>query len=228
MSCEQANLSTNMATPVLIDPQSFISCFEMALSNKAVIGKLGEVLEPLLLVRDKQIAQLKTDLASERRKTTELEEKLDNLSQWTRNDSLIISGIESQKGETNDECEAKVINLALGIGVNITSADINNVHRLHLLPNGKSNIIVRFSQHKTKVQMMQKKKILRTSQKDIYINEALTPSRAKLFSDARKLVKDKVIKSTWTRDGQIFTRDLDDTHTMKIKNTNDLASLINP
>jgi len=198
----------------------------MALSNKTIVSKLGKVLEPLLLARDKEIAQLKTELAAARQKTSLLQDKIDNLVQWTRNDSIIISGIQSQHGESNADVETKVLNLFNELELKLTPNDLNNVHRLQNQPNGASSIIVRLVSHKTKVQIMIKKKTLRTKYKNIYINEALTPSRAKLFYEARKIVKDKKAKSAWTRDGQVYVRDASDKNTISIKNIEDIDKLV--
>ena len=75
---------------------------------------------------------------------------------------------------------------------------------------------------------MRNKKKLKTSDRrnQIYINEALTPYRAKLFADARKLVKDKKIKNAWTRDGQILIRNNEDTKTFTLQNISDIKQII--
>src|SRR6218665_1840942 len=40
----------------------------------------------------------------------------------------------------------------------------------------------------------------------VFINEYLTHRNAELFAEARKLVKQKVLYATWTRDGRIFIK----------------------
>ncbi len=42
--------------------------------------------------------------------------------------------------------------------------------------------------------------------RNIYINEDLTLHRAKLFHDARQLVKQKRLHSTWTQQGNIMLK----------------------
>jgi hypothetical protein len=46
---------------------------------------------------DKEIADHKAELREEKHKY--------NTSQWTRNDSIITSGVKFEQGETNEQCE---------------------------------------------------------------------------------------------------------------------------
>lgn len=231
-SAQNISLTTSPTTSgdmskVTIDPASFLHCFNLALSEDAIVNKLSLVLQPLLESRDKEIAELKEEVKSEQRKVTELEIRVDELSQWTRNDSIIISGIRYEAGESNEDCENKFIRMATDMGVKIQNHDINNIHRLQQQKNGNRSIIVRLTSHKLKVNIMKSKKNLRTNQglKHVFINEALTPYRANLFYEMRTLVKEKKIKASWTRDGQIYARDLDDQKTIIIRRQEDIKQL---
>ncbi len=44
------------------------------------------------------------------------------------------------------------------------------------------------------------------TRQNVYINDDLTLHRAKLFHDARKLVKQKRLHSTWTQQGSIMVK----------------------
>ena len=125
----------------------------------------------------------------------------------------------------------QLLNIFEDIGVPLKDYDVEKIHRLR--PRSKKgeprNIIVQLTSHKAKVELMRNKKKLKTSdrrnQNQIYINEALTPYRAKMFADARKLVKDKKIKNAWTRDGQILIRNNEDTKTFTLQNISDINKL---
>jgi len=157
--------TSSKSTAVMIDPASFISCFTLALDEDVVRNKLIDTLMPLIQTQAKEIVNLKTELNTQRRKVADLESKLDSVAQWTRNDSIIISGIAFEKEETNNQCERKVISLATDIGVHITEADIQNIHRLQPQKNGNRNIIVRLASHKVKSDIMQHKKIYAETRK---------------------------------------------------------------
>jgi len=231
---ENEDTQTNMASPattsevVKIDPQNFIQCFDIALGHESIQNKLITLLKPLLEARDEEIKQIKTDLIAERDKNRILEARLDDLEQWTRKDSIIISGLSDSDRESVEVCEEKVIKLIHDIGVPLKDTDINNIHRLRPQKNGPRNIIVRLTSHKTKVAIMRNKKNLRsikTQQNDIYINEALTTTRSKLLYEVRQFVKEKKIKNVWTKDGQILVRNKEDTKTYQIKDLKDMVKI---
>ena len=58
----------------------------------------------------------------------------------------------------------------------------------------------------------------------IYINEHLTAKNASIFKEARKLVKAKRLKSTWSKNGVIYIR-TDDRPSTKPQKVPELAYL---
>ena len=96
------------------------------------------------------------------------------------------------------------------MGVKLESRDIAVTHRLR---KGKTDthrpIIVRFTSRKARDDVLRAKKRLfafcadRSSADRIYISEHLTTGVAKLYFEARRLVKEKKLFSTWTRNGLV-------------------------
>jgi|SRR6218665_538762 len=95
-------------------------------------------------------------------------------------------------------------------------ADVSTVHRLPTKNNASSApIIVSFVNKRARNEIYAGKKLLR-SQSDqshppvkIYINEHLIRLSAGLYAAARKLVKDKRLRSTWISAGCIYARESD-------------------
>ncbi|KAJ8246345.1 hypothetical protein GJAV_G00266670 [Gymnothorax javanicus] len=126
--------------------------------------------------------------------------RIDELEQYSRRDNVVIRGIPEEEGEDTNETIKKV---GEAIGVNIEDIDISVSHRFGRSQNGKPRpIVVKFVRRDTRTKVMQAKKNLRGSSeyKGVFIDEQLTPLRAKLFS----LVKnDADTERVWTVDGKI-------------------------
>ena len=93
------------------------------------------------------------------------------------------------------------------------------------------DIIVRFLSYRNHALVYANKGNLKTHNRDpnnhykIYINEALTQQRAKLYKLTRQLFKDKTIASCWTSDGKILVKSHDD-RTFNIQNESDLGQFL--
>ena len=93
------------------------------------------------------------------------------------------------------------------------------------------DIIVRFLSYRDRALVYTNKRNLKTHKSDphnhykIYINEALTQQRAKLYKLTRQLFKDKTIASCWTSDGKILVKSHDD-RTFNIQNESDLGQFL--
>ena len=104
--------------------------------------------------------------------------ELDRLNQYSRRDSVRISGIpESEDENTNDI----VKQLAADIGVTLTPNDISVSHRLPGRQGTAKPIIVKFVRRDMKTAFMKNKRRLRDlNRKGVFLNDDLTPFRAKL------------------------------------------------
>ena len=94
--------------------------------------------------------------------------------------------------------------LAADIGVTIQTADISASHRMPGRPGTAKTIIAKFVRRDViKASVMRNKRKFRENDKrrGVYVNEDLTPLRAKM---SRVLRNDHAIKKVWTIDGRIF------------------------
>lgn len=93
------------------------------------------------------------------------------------------------------------------------------------------DIIVRFLSYRDRALVYTNKRNLKTHNSDpnnhykIYINEALTQQRAKLYKQTRDVFKDKKNASCWTSDGKILVKSHDD-RTVNIQNETDLEKFL--
>lgn len=211
-----------------LDPANFVEVLNLALEHDTIANKMTSLFKPLLEKRDQEIDMIKADLICERQKNAELTARVCELEQYTRTDSIIISGIPETTEETNPQCEQKVIEIIKSIGVDITSSDISISHRLRPQKRGPRNVIVKLVTHKMKIAIMVNKKKLQSSRssKPIYINEALSPMRSKLFFDVRNAIKEKKLdRNVWTKEGKILIRNRENTKTVQIHELADLDNI---
>lgn len=125
----------------------------------------------------------------------------DKLEQYSRRENVRISGIAEEANETDGILEAKVIELAGDMGVELKSEDISVAHRMGKPKEGGRPVIVRFCQRKKKDEIMRNKKKLKNRERKVYVNEDLTSLRAKMM----KLAKEQdSVKNVSTRDGSIL------------------------
>ena len=129
---------------------------------------------------------------------------IDKMEQYSRKDSIRLSGIEdphTKDEDTND----KVIKVAADMGITLTNEDISVSHRLGKVTSEHARpIIVKLVKRDTKKIIMMSKKKLKDNNnyKEVYINEDLTASRYKMLRELRDLHE-----SAWTREGKIIVKE---------------------
>ena len=140
------------------------------------------------------------------------EAKLDDLEQYSRRNSVRISGItENEKGEDIENNITSVLD-DMKMSTKITLKDINRVHRIGprvSLTNKmhSQQIIIQFRDYKTKSAFIKERKTLRTKLLNVYMAEDLTQKRARLFYLTRNMKKQHNILDCWTYDGWIVIKD---------------------
>ena len=183
--------------------------------------------------RMKEIQKLESDNALLKTEMFSKSKKIEDLERYSRQDDLIIHGIsesfasivsESSQMQADivqpsNELSAESENAFLRfcsdqLGVKLSSADISTCHRLKGKRTGTDStrpLIDRFTSRKAKIAVLAARKKLaaqRDSSPKVYINEHLTPTAVKLFAEARRLKKQHQINDTWTRNGLIYVKEL--------------------
>ena len=178
-------------------------------------------------------SKLREDVDKLTQRVDMAETENDALEQYTRRNSVRISGVPEGEGEDTDE---EVIRIANELQIHIGPSDIDRSHRIGK-PKASGpkprhrDIIVKFAAYNARQRVYLKRMDLRGSEnedmKGIFINEDLTKLRSKLLFDARSLVRANMLKSAYSADGKIFVRDNGEVRHM-IKTYTDILKFGNP
>lgn len=125
---------------------------------------------------------------------------IDRLEQYSRRDNIRVRGIPQKESEDTDQI---IIDLAKECGITMSKQDISTSHRTQNKTGAPPTIIARLVRRDVKISLMRAKKVLRNKHKNIYIDEDLTPLRAKMFFALRK---DPDVDAVWTIDGRIHCK----------------------
>ena len=155
-----------------------------------------------------------------------LEESLEELEQYSRRTSLRFHNCHLQNKQSNtdnviiDICRDK-------LGIQLVEEDIYRSHPIGK-PNskGRSQIICRFQNWKTKQQIFSAKRKLKNS--DVFITEDLTRYRQGIIHELTCAKRERKIHSFWTNDGRIFTKLSDNGQKYLIKSVDDLHKIAPP
>ena len=177
--------------------------------------------------------QLKAENNDLKKRFDAVEGDNDNLKQYSRRNSLRLSGIPEDNEEDTDQL---VLQIASSLGVEMVSFDIDRSHRVGR-PEGRGqsrrapgatqrprDIIVKFTRYKVRSKLYGERRGLRkkATHKSVYINEDLTRSRSKLLFEARALARTKLLRAAYSSDGKLFVRDINDYRHL-IKSASDLT-----
>ena len=148
--------------------------------------------------KDAEIRDLQTRL-------TNVEERCDDLEQYSRRNTVRIRGVAEALNENTDIVVKELA--ARKLSVDIPDSDVVRSHRVGRRAEDRStprDIIVRFTTHNTKTSVMRSARKLKRTH--VFINEDLTKTRATIAWEARTLKRERKISDTWTRDGVIFVK----------------------
>lgn len=165
-----------------------------------------------------------------------LQRKIDDLEVHSRLNNLVFHGIEDSYEDTTHQSpyssiassrrlsrptNRQNVNLILDfcqtrLDLKLSEYDISTAHRLPT--KGKDHtqpLIVNFISRNVRDSVLASRKMLRQKSDSndptkFFINEHLTRGNAQIFAQARKLVKDKTISSTWTKGGFTYIKKSED------------------
>ena len=159
----------------------------------------------------------------------------DALDQCTKKFNVEVHGIPECEGENLADI---IIKIGQKISVDITSEDIDIVHRLRKKTPTTKPIIVRFNSYRMKREFYQARFDLKTTkiseiiesvrhevEAGIYINDNLAQRRQERLVKARKMRKAKNLVRVWTVDGKVFVRKTEEPRPVRISEDWDLENL---
>lgn len=209
----------------------FIKGLKAALADEDIIETLTSTMSrtictPLL----KQIEDLREIIQGKEEKICQLEKHIqdlevtcDDLEQYSRRNSLRIFGFPEEHGENLLEAVPEFLNKELQIQPPIQSTDICRVHRTgrKTQDSRPRPCIVKLISYQKRDIIYKRRSKLRHSSHTVYVNEDLTKRRSHMLWKARQAKKQKAILDTWTFDGKLFVKTLDN----KIEIVNRMSQL---
>lgn len=203
--------------------------FEEIKETKSLVSKQNEEMAALIELVNK----LNTENAELRSKVVMLENRMDDIEQYSRRDTIEIHGVPVQAGEQVIEV---VKSVGRALDLTIEDSMISACHRLRSRADMIPGIIVKMTRRLDAEAVLQKRRVKRnfsthhlgltaTKATPIYINESLSPGRRRILNEARVAKKEKNYTYLWIRGGKIMMRKADK-EPVKIVNTNaDLEKL---
>ena len=155
---------------------------------------------------DKDIKSLKKENKSLKTTVAKLEKAVDAGEQYSRRNSLRMSGVEESNTENTDTI---VLDVARAIGSEIDINEIDRSHRVGKPKAGKNrDIIIKFSTYRARQKLYARRTALKDSGcTGVYLNEDLTKPRMNLLYLARVKVRGRFLKGCWSSDGTILVKD---------------------
>ena len=214
---------------------------QSTVNNEDIVPNLVKELVPLL------ISTISAAVAASTRKTVEVLQKeiksddtkllkmqslvltnkyeCDRLEQYTRRESIRISGIPDEVGNNDDQLVKAVIDIAQAIEVPLDPNEISVVHRVGKPHGGSKQVLCRFVSRNSREKMMRSRKKLKDKPMfggaKVYLNDDLTMLRAKLFAYVKSL---DIVKRANTSNGRIHCTTDTDAHVV-IDSPDDLIKL---
>ena len=195
-----------------------------------------EAFEESLAETRKQMLKLENNQNLLERKFNQLLAKFDDLENYTRRETIVISG----KCIPNEEPNENTTNIAVRllqskINVNIDSSEISVSHRIGKFIPGASNarpIILKLLHRSTKYMLMDACIKNRASKNlsDFHLNESLSSLRMTLYSDLKQIrwKHKSLFQQLYTRDGVIFVKlTVNQKQKYMIKTEDQLLSFLN-
>lgn len=155
---------------------------------------------------DKDIKSLRKENKTLKTTVCKLEKAVDAGEQYSRRNSLRMSGVEESNTENTDTI---VLDVARAIGSEVDINEIDRSHRVGKPKVGKNrDIIIKFATYRARQKLYSHRTALKDSgYAGIFLNEDLTKPRMNLLYLARVKVRGRYLKGCWSSDGTILVKD---------------------
>lgn len=163
-------------------------------------------------------------------RVVDLQKRVLQIEQYSRNCNLEIQGVEKQGNENVVEIVSR---LGKVINEPISQGDIVACHRVPTRNSDKTNIVVQFRSRDKRECALKKAKKMRLTNEDlgyestlpIYVNEHLCPTLKRLLGMAVKKKHDHKWKSVWSFKGKIYAKKTETSPMIHIADESDLAKI---
>ena len=211
---------------------------EINISLRKEVAELREIVKS----KNAAITKLKTHLE-------DVEDRLDEHEQYSRRNTLRVSGVPEEPNESIDGKILSIFNNRLSLDPPMIIDDIDRIHRVGKPDQRRDprQVLVKFATYRCRQRQtcpapgQQPESAVAAHEEEeegdeitpdrepiplpkIYLNEDLTKTRATLFWKTRQLKNAKKIKGCWSNDGRIFIEDKFG-RIKQMKNSSDLDGL---
>lgn len=153
---------------------------------------------------ERSIKEIKKISSDNQQRIISLENRLDDLEQYSRRNSLRLYGVPEEAGENTNVLVLDIFNSTLN--VNLSTTDIDRTHRIGRTSEKKPRaIIIKFVSYQSKSLVYLNKKKFKGSK--IVLREDLTRKRLDVYMEA---VSRYGLRRVNTRDGKIVVRSVPD------------------
>ena len=215
--------------------KDFTKAFLLALKEEEVQKTLGiaDLKEEIIGLRQtvdlfrKELQEKGKKIATLENRISVLENENDNLEQYSRRNSVRMTGLKEADTEDLYATVLEVVNSKAQLTPPLEPSDIDRVHRVGRKSEDKTRaVLIKFSTYRARKRVMERRSHLKKveSTSPVFINEDLTKRRAELFWKARQLKRNNKIHDAWTHDGNIIVKDRNN-RIVSIKSSNHLAEL---
>ncbi|XP_046670937.1 uncharacterized protein LOC124360946 [Homalodisca vitripennis] len=221
-AADEGKLSLEDIMKVVTDIRDSQAKYEKSF-NKACESMDSQLIENTKALKAQQeqnekLYQLIESITSEnkelKKKVRALEDRLENIEQYSRSNCVEIQGIPVT---SNEDVLTIVKDVGKALDLTVSDTMVDACHRLGAKQSGNNppGIIVKFVRRLDKEEFLQRRRVKRTlstrhigatDDRPIYVNESLSPARRALYALARKYQREKNFKFLWVRNGKIFLR----------------------
>lgn len=163
----------------------------------------------------------------------DLQEQVQQIEQYLRSNNLEIVGLpDCEENESDETLIVNALNSLVGLEKPITPEDIDISHPLKSKRKDNKPVhVVRFVSRKTKFAILATKKmdanrLFKFREKDVFINEHLSPHNRGLFADAAEVKTNLNYKFLWTKNGTVHLRKNENGPVVIVKRKEDLEKLV--
>lgn len=175
-----------------------------ALLQDTISGPLVEEIRDL----KRNLADRDCHIESLEKKVATLQEKNDQLEQYSRRNSVRVAGIAEEDREDATQKVLDVLNNHMSLDPPLTLEHVDRAHRTGAPNPGRPRaILLKLTSYRQKQRIMSNRFSLFNTQPSISVNEDLTRPRATLLWHARRAKKQGRILDCWTMDGRVMIKD---------------------
>ena len=202
---------------------------------KDAVSATCEEMARRLAEQQKKIDGLETEVRQLTAVVTEQAQALNDIDQYSRKGSIIVSGMLEQ---ANESVEDKVVELGRCVGVDV-AGHIDVAHRMGRLSSGRTRpIIIRFKTFGARQELFAARRRLRTPAfaagqhitaavaAKIFLSDSLTRTNQEILYKGRQMRKDGRLWAVWSDAGKLKAKVNSEDETRIIRSMDDLHRLV--